>query len=308
MMQCLITIYLITVLCITCGRIGSTDAAAREVQTLRTKEVEVWFDTPLDIPAKDVADIFPEVRKELERIFEWEFYHTPKVFLVRQREDFLLMTDNPITVAFAAPERNLIVIDHSKASTLPFSMENTLKHELCHILLHQHIASELLPRWLDEGLCQWASNSIDEIIHTQKQSALNGATLSRQEISLADLRYRFPDDIKPRLLAYEASKRFTIYLIEKYGKNKIVDILKHLEIRQDIETSTLNVLSKPLNTLEKQWRHTLRQKAIWLTFTSHYLYEILFAIMALLSFYGFIKLRIRKNRYRDEEEEIDRTI
>lgn len=281
------------------------DASGRSPQLLQTKEITVWFDTSLDIPAKGVVDIFPVIRKELEAAFEWEFYQTPGVLLVKQRDDFLQMTDNPIAIAFASPERNLIVIDYSKMTAHRFTMPNTLKHEFCHILLHQHIATGNLPKWLDEGLCQWASQSIDEILDTQKQSALNGVTLSQRKISFTDLEHRFPDDLDSRLLAYAASKRFVAFLMDTYGKPKIMTILKYLEKGQDIETSTLSVLSKPLNTLEHQWHKSLKGKAAWLTFMGHYLYEILFAMMGMLTFYGFIRSRIRKKRYRDEEGGIE---
>ena len=92
------------------------------------------------------------------------------------------MAGDPLVVAFAVPQRNLIVIDYSKMITHPLSLETTLKHELCHILLHEHIKTEILPRWLDEGLCQWASGGIGEIIMDQKRSRLNRAAFSREFI------------------------------------------------------------------------------------------------------------------------------
>jgi len=299
---CKMKLWLLKSLCTVCCIIVSGNAAASEGTTLRIKGLEVWFDTSLNIGAKDLAGIFPRIKQELESTFEWKIYRIPKIFLFKERKDFLRIAGNPITVAFAVPEKNWIAIDYSKVSALPFRMENTLKHELCHILLHQHIKADLLPRWLDEGLCQWSSNSIDEMIYNQKQSSLNSATLSLRTPSLSHLYHEFPAETGPRLLAYEASKRFTIYLIDRFGKDKITAILRHLESGQDIEVSTREVLSVSLYSLENQWQQSLKQKTTWLTFVSYYLYEILFAVLALITCYGFIRYRIKKSRYSDEEE------
>ncbi len=281
--------------------LSASDAGAAQV--LETPAVEVLFDAGLDERAKDLAQHFPEVRRALEEIFQWEFYRIPTIYLVKHRDDFLAMAPNPLTVAFASPERDLIVIDHSRMITHPFALETTLKHELCHILLHQHIGRARLPRWLDEGLCQWVSNSIGEMLQGQKQSALNDAMLSYGRMSLGQIRYRFPEDRQRRLLAYGAAKGIAIYMIQRYGKPRVIDLLHLMGNGEEIEGAIQQTLSISLDSLETQWHNTLKRKTTWFTFLGHYLYEILFSLMGLLTIYGFIRSRIRKSRYRDEDED-----
>lgn len=276
---------------------------ASEPQVLRTQAVNVLFDAPLNAPARDLAEHFPEIRQSLETIFQWKLHRIPTVYLVKDRKDFLKMARNPLTVAFASHERNLIVIDHSRMIANPFTLETTLKHELCHMLLHQHIDRARLPRWLDEGLCQWVSDSVGEMLQSQKQSALYEAMLSKGKMALGDIRYRFPQDRQRRLLAYGASKGITTHMIRRYGKPQVIDLLHSMEKGEEIEEAILQTLSISLDSLEIQWQNTLKGKTTWFTFFSHYLYEILFSLMALLTIYGFIRSRIRKSRYRDEDED-----
>lgn len=276
---------------------------ARQIRIFQTPEVTVSYDIGLDVAARDVAAVFPAIRDRLEAAFEMEMKTAPGILLVREREDFLKMTRNPLTVAFASPSQNLIVIDQSKMRIHPFTMQSTLEHEMCHILLHQRIDSGRLPRWLDEGLCQWVSNGIDEIITNQKISALHGAALSQRMIPISHLQHRFPGDREARLLAYEASKRFTVFIMSKYGHPRLLDLLNHLAEGEDIQAAVLRAFSASLDSIEQQWQETLDRKSTWFTFFGHYLYELLFVSMALMTIYGFIRSRIKKRNYRDEDDE-----
>jgi hypothetical protein len=59
----------------------------------------------------------------------------------------------------------------------------------------------------------------------------------------------------------------------------------------------------PFEVLEKEWRYSLRKKMTWFALLSYYLYEILFALMALITIYAFIRRRIKKKLYWDDEPE-----
>ncbi len=273
-----------------------------DYQVFRTKDVTVLFEQPLKLAAKEVASLYPEIKKNLETILGWKLNLIPSVLLIKNRERFLKMADNPITVAFAVPERNLIVIDYSMMITRPFRLETTLKHELCHLLLHHHIKENILPRWFDEGVCQWISGGIDEIIMDQKRSLLIKTALRRKFISFRDLQFRFPHEKEPRLLAYEESKSFVTYIVNQFGKAGIITILKHMKEGDETQAAILKALSIPLENLEQEWHHFLRQKTTLFTYLSYNLYEILFTFMAFIAIYAFIRLKIKKRDYIDDDD------
>lgn len=278
-------------------------AYAQDRQILQAEDVRVLYDASLESAAKQVLTLYPGVKENLESMFGWELALIPSVLLKKNRANFLRMAGDPLVVAFAVPSRNLMVIDYSKMITRPFNLETTLKHELCHILLHKHIKTENLPRWLDEGLCQWASGGIGEIMMDPKRSHLNRASFKKQFIPFRDLKISFPHDKNARLLAYEQSKSFVTYVALKFNKNKIFNILNKMKDGQTVEEAMISTLFIPLETLEKEWHRSLTHKMTWFAYLSYYLYEILFVFMALITIFAFIKLSLKKRYFYEDEDD-----
>ena len=274
---------------------------AAEVQVLREEECTILFEPSLDAAVRDVADVYPEIKRNLERVFRWKLDLKPSVLLIKHRERFHGLAKNPLIVAYAVPEKDLIVIDYSKMNIHPFNIEITLKHELCHLLIHHHIKGHILPRWLDEGICQWASDGIGDIIMDQKRSLLNKATFRGRFIRLGSLKKGFPDEKETLLLAYEESKSFVTYIIGRFGKEGILEVLESMKKGENVDAAVLKAFSVPLGKLEKEWHHSLKQQLTWFTYFSYHLYEILFALMALVAIYAFIRIMVRKRSYMEEE-------
>lgn len=280
---------------------GHLHAAQRS--TLRDREVIVLFDEPLRVAAEEAATLYPVLKKELENALARAVNFRPTVVLVKESETFQRMAGTNLIVAFAVPERNLIVIDSSKMRTDPFSIETTMKHELCHLLLHNHIKGENLPRWLDEGICQWVSDGIAEIIMTQKGSILEEAILSGRYISIRALTDRFPRDKRYLVLAYEESKSLVEYMISSFGEEAVLSVLNYLEHGVEMDGAIFRGLSISLDELESRWLHHLKRRITWATYLINHLYEILFFLAAMAMIYGFIRRLRKKRAYRDEEEE-----
>ncbi len=271
--------------------------------TLGDKEVIVVFDEPLRVAAEEAANLFSELKKELENRLARPVNFRPTVVLVKESETFRRMAGTGLIVAFAIPEKNLMVIDYSKMRIDPFSIETTMKHELCHLLLHSHIKEGNMPKWLDEGICQWVSDGISEIIMTQKRSVLEEAILSGQYISIRALTGRFPRDERYLVLAYEESKSLVEYMISAFGEETLLSVLNDLEKGVEVDEALLRNLSISLDELESRWHHHLRRKITWVTYLINHLYEILFFLAAMALIYGFIRAWMKKRAYRDEDEE-----
>lgn len=276
---------------------------AEQTGIIQTNEVIVVFEEPLRSAAKEVTEIYAGLKVELEETLIWRLNFRPKVLLIKNRKTFERMTGSKFYVAFAIPQKKLVVIDYSKMNTHPFTLGTTLKHELCHLLLHHHIRRDNLPKWLDEGIAQWVSDCIAEIIMDTKQSVLKEATLSGNYISINGLTESFPEDKKSLLLAYEESKSFVEYINSKFGRNGILNILKYLKDGYEVDVAILKGLSIPLDELESRWHSHLRKRTTWFTYLTTNLYGILFFLAALITICGFIRLLIKKRRYKDEEDD-----
>jgi hypothetical protein len=274
---------------------------ADEVFVLENEQIRVLFEHPLGTAARKVSEMYLSIKEDLQQIFGWNIGFRPSVLLIRDTQYFQRIAESPLTVAFAVPAKRMIAMDYSRINTNPFSMEITLKHELCHLLLHDHIGTVALPRWLDEGVCQWVSGGIPDIILDQKRSALNRAAFRGTFIPLDSLKSAFPYHGEDFLLAYEESKSFTDYIISRFGKKGLLRMLETMRTGKDAHTAALSAFSITLSALEKDWHHSLQRKTTWLTYLSYHLYEILFGLTALIAAYAFIRTLMRKRAHVDEE-------
>jgi hypothetical protein len=244
-----------------------------QTQILQNDEIFVVYEPRLKAAADEVLRIYPLLRKDLEGFLGWHLSTRPQVVLVKDNQTFQKMARNGLIVAFAVPDQNLIVIDYSRMSTRPFNLSITLKHELCHLLLHEHINAGNLPKWLDEGVCQWASDGIGEIMIDKSWSGLDAAILADQTLRLERLEQRFPRRRALLMLAYEQSKSVIFFMDRQYGR------------------------------LESEWLNHIERTPRWLVFFANNIYGILFFLTAVLSIVGFVRMILRKKAYAKMEDD-----
>lgn len=278
-----------------------------EIRTIQTKDFTVSYEERLANVASEVAQVYPVVSQELVETLKWETDFRPKIILTGDRDAFRKIVGIDIITAFALPGRDLIVIDTSRVYTKPFTLRSTLKHELCHLLLHHNIDSRLLPRWIDEGVCQWASGGVAELMADDGGRILTKAAVSDRLISIRELA-RFPIDEPSLILAYEESKNIVEYIVRDFGKIELMQILENLKEGDTISESVQKSLGLTLSELESKWHSSLKRKYTWFAYLSANLYTIIFALAALITVYGFIRLIQKKRAYKDDDEEEEEKI
>lgn len=270
-------------------------------ESFQTRDLEVLYDKNSLYMAEEVVKMYPDIREELEKSLPWKIDFQPRILLVKDRHAFIQAAGSDIFLAYAVPRRYLIVLDASRVYSKPFTLETTLKHELCHLLLHRHIADAGLPRWLDEGVCQWASGGISELLATHGGNALAKAIMADTIMRIKDIE-TFPTDEASLVLAYEQSKNFIEYIAGQYGQDSIVRILNYMREGDTVDESIQKSLSISLPELEHTWHAHLRGKYSWFSYLSSNLYTILFLLGGLITIYGFIRFLKKKREYVDEEE------
>jgi hypothetical protein len=283
--------------------ISATSLFAAEPSTMQTEQVIIVFEESLRSVAEEVAGIYPSVRQALEATFQWPLEFRPTVVLIKDRQQFQQMVGTDQIVAFALPRRNVMVIDYSRMNTSPFTLKTTLKHELCHLLLHHYIGRSNLPKWFDEVVCQWASDGIAEIIMDYKRSNLTRAVLGGRYFRMRELYTRFPGDKDSLQLAYAQSKSLVDYISREYGKESILTILNHLRYGLSFEKAIRQGLAISFIELEREWLDHLKHKYNWFTYVSIYMYEYIFVLGALIVVVGFVRLIIKKKKYAEMEDD-----
>lgn len=274
-----------------------------EKQILEDERVIVRFDGPLRNAARDVLDAYPGIRAELREDLGWETDFRPEIILIKDSASFRRLVESDLITALAIPQKDLIVIDYSKMNVHPFTLGTTLKHELCHLEIHHHISGGEIPRWLDEGICQWVTGGLAEIATVGSHSVLREAALSKRLISIEGLSERFPTDGRDLLLAYEESRSIVEYIKKEFDVSGVRGILENMSRGDDLESAVSKSLSISLDELEKRWRSSLADKTWWIAYVGDHVYEILFLLAALITIYGFFRILKKKREYKDEDEE-----
>ncbi len=264
----------------------------------------IQYDPGLEKGAEEVLRLYPQIRKDLEKTLKRQVTFAPAVLLLKEGA-FSETAEDLHIVAFAVPGRNLIVIDYSKMRIDPFTIELTLKHELCHLLLHHSNQGGRIPKWLDEGIAQWVSAGIAEILIDPKRSVLNKAIISGKSLNLRALRDAFPRDRESLHLAYEASKSFVSYFIERFGMDGITDVLDYIEKGDDWEAAFRKAVSLSFDELEQDWHRDLQKKWTWYTLVINHLYEILFLLAAIIMIIGFLRSLMKKRAYMRQDDDAD---
>ncbi len=280
-----------------------TPSLARDFREYRSPEVVVRYDPQLENTAGKIVAAYPEIRADLEEKLGWKVDFVPTVVLIHSNAEFQKRIGNDLVTAFAVSRGKLIVMDHSKMYRTPVKLQATFVHELCHLLLARNIQAPYLPKWLNEGVAQWASGGISEIISPENTDMLKQAALTDRLIPLKDLSHTFPRQPERFILAYQESKSFVEFIVHEYGEDGLISVLESLRKKHTIEQAVYENLSVSLNTLEADWRKSLAGGYPLCIYILGHFSWLLFFVAALLTILGYLKFRIRMRNYRDEEDE-----
>jgi hypothetical protein len=281
-------------------------SSSQPFPVLKRQDLAVMYEESLSGGAEEAADLYPEVKKDVETKLGLKVAFIPSVLLIKDRQAFQRLAGSALVAAFAVPQENLMVIDHSKMNVSPFSLEVTMKHELCHLLLHAYLGDREIPRWFEEGIAQWVSEGISEIILEQKKPLLNEAVLAGKIIPMRSLSRFFPGERQALILAYEQSQSLVSYMIETYGREGVLNLLKEIKDGRDWEEAVRDALGTSHIDLEGGWLAHLEKGLTWFTYVVNNLYQILFFLAAVASIIGFVRAYLRKKAYLREEEEEER--
>jgi hypothetical protein len=276
---------------------------AQPLHLLKKQDLVIMYEESLAGGAEEVAELYPEVKREVEARLGLKVAFIPSILLIKNSQTFQGMVGTSLVLAFAVPEEKLMVIDHSKMNVNPFSLGVTMKHELCHLLLHVYLGDRKIPRWFEEGVAQWVSEGISEIILEQKKPRLNEAVLAGKIIPMRALSESFPGERESLSLAYEQSQSFVSYMIDTYGLESILSILKAVKGGRAWEEAVRDALGISYIDLEDGWLEHLKKRLTWFTYVVNDLYEILFFLAAVASIIGFVRAYLRKRAYMHQQEE-----
>jgi len=157
------------------------------------------------------------------------------------------------TGGMAFPEHNIFIMGIS-ASDSTWD-QNTVIHELTHILIGHFTFSCIgsVPTWLNEGLAMFSEGKLDSSMQSQLDQAIRDDTV----LTVRSLNGGFSELSDKANLSYGQSQSIVSFLIEKYGQEKLTQLLIALRDAKPIDDALLEVYGFDTDGLEDAWRQSV---------------------------------------------------
>lgn len=251
--------------------------------------------------ARYLWQVYPKTKREIEDSLGLQLLSKPLVLLIKDQYTFERLSGNPYIAGFAVPWESVIVLHISPISSSSAMLHDTFKHELCHLLLHDHIKGQPIPKWLNEGICQWVSGTLGEVM-AGDAAAIGRIDTAHRFIPLEQLTSAFPGDRNQLILAYRESYDFISFVAARHGGVSLRRILAHLKDGDGVDAAFSKALSKSFRDVQEEWRSGLGDTNRWLVWASRSLDEILFFTAALLTILAGVCLKFRRRSLEAAED------
>lgn len=204
--------------------------------------------------------------------------------------------------AMALLDRGEVVVRAERlGAALPGTLTETLRHELCHLVLHEAERGfeQGLPLWFHEGVATYLSGAR----HFQDGRPFILAAAQGALIPLRRLRSGFPRRRDAARLAYLQSEDFIAFVVGEHSRSSLRWWLDAYRRTGDFEAAAREALGESLASLEHRWRERYRARFPWLRI----LWEAttLFGALAMATVLVYLVRRARARRIRLEWERED---
>ncbi|UCG54510.1 MAG: peptidase MA domain-containing protein [Dehalococcoidia bacterium] len=127
----------------------------------------------------------------------------------------------------------------------------TIVHELTHLVTQQMTFNPYnsLPVWLNEGLSMYAEGEIQPLF----ESYLRQAVLDDELLSVRSLASPFSTDTGLSYLSYAQSMSIVDFLIDNYGKQKMLELLNTFKIGSSYDGAFTKVYGFDIDGLSDRW-------------------------------------------------------
>lgn len=207
-----------------------------------------------------VLDILEEAYRDIGQRLGY-FPQKPIIVVLHTMATFQGATGSPAWAdGLFDPVLGRIQVPAQGALTDRPRLTRVVRHEFVHALLHERMRLETggLPTWLSEGLAMHLAGDtwpdLDQV--------LRGVTLG--EIKLIPLNMlegnweKFSGELA--LVAYLEGYSATGYLIDRFGMEKVRELLTALTSRQHISGAIEDRLYLPYDQFQRQWVHSINAR------------------------------------------------
>jgi hypothetical protein len=161
----------------------------------------------------------------------------------------------------AHPPTGRILIAKHGPDGAPTNLEELLKHEIAHVVLHRATGGAELPRWFHEGIAETFTGGVSLARAQTLASAVFGPGIP----DLEHLEQRFHGDDGPQVaVAYAASRDLVSFLRSRDGTGmRLRQVLTEIEEGHRFEVAFIRAYGQGLEELVAEWRAGLPGRFVW---------------------------------------------
>lgn len=199
-------------------------------------------------------------------------------------------------VGMAFPDEDVILLRIDK--THMFTLEETFRHELSHLLLLAGLPYRPFPRWFSEGVAVVQSGEA----LTKRLNPILDAAITGSLIPLRKLERGFPPRGPALSLAYAQGASFVRYLVQREGPELLARLVQESRKEGAFTIRFEALYGTDVHEYERAWRRKLEADASWWRVLSGDM-VIWFGLSALFMLAYFVKRHRSRRRLREMEAE-----
>ena len=221
-----------------------------------------WYSDKVNID--DIQKQSEDIFSEFAELYPGKPPYPIQIIIFEKSEDLSIWKNyRPYFVAISFLRDNSLVYIWDEIQSFR-STQSILRHEMTHMMIYYWVGDnpyESIPEWLSEGLAVY--NEKDAINHDALMRYLPSKVLSNRVVSLSAMDNDEKWDIaeQPYLEAFSATK----YLIERYGEEKVVDLLPKFYKYGSISLTFREELGISYDELNSDWLLSLEQQYLLAT-------------------------------------------
>jgi hypothetical protein len=221
-------------------------------QTLSGENINLhWYDSPEPF-GQELLDAAVAALANLEQSTGLKPEQPIDLYIYANTEDMrqAVLYEPGWTGGQAYSEHDIVIIGISPGQ-IDWG-KGAIAHELTHVLVGHLTFSCLgyLPGWLVEGLAMYGEGGLDDF----SQGRFDQAVTDNDLISVQALSGSFSENADEANISYSESYSLVNFLIETYGKERMMALLKALQEGETVDGALESVYGFDINGLEDAWR------------------------------------------------------
>jgi hypothetical protein len=184
----------------------------------------------------------------------WLWERRCRIYLYPSRDGYLRATGSPAWSGGMVNYRQRVVYSFMGA---PSFLEKTLPHELTHILFREYVGFDnaRVPRWLDEGVAQYAElGRREESLELMRQGLAQGIHVPLEQLQRLPVNHVYAGVAQ---LFYSQAVSLVHFFLAQYGSQRFIAFCSSLRDGHPIERALSFATAgsvQSLGELEDAWR------------------------------------------------------